>query len=102
MTEQFGLSNSVVEQINNVFFHYNKIDKVIVYGSRAKGNYNAGSDIDLTLIGNELSIKELLSILYDLDEILLPYKFDISIFDQIENPELIDHINRAGKVFYQK
>lgn len=102
MSEQFGLPNSVIAQINNVFHHHDKIEQVIVYGSRAKGNFKPGSDIDLTLIGKELSVKELLSLLYDLDELLLPYKFDISIFDQIENPELIGHIKRAGKVFYQK
>ncbi len=73
-----------------------------MYGSRAKGNYSAGSDIDITLKGEELDLEQLNKINIDLDDLLLPYTFDLSILHQISNPELIEHIERVGKFFYKR
>jgi len=61
-----------------------------------------GSDIDLTLKGEKLRLKLLNKISIDIDDLLLPYSFDISIFHQITNPDLLEHIARAGVVFYKK
>lgn len=74
----------------------------ILYGSRAKGNYKNGSDIDLTLKGRGLNLSVINKISLELDDLLLPYLFDISIFQQISNEDMIDHINRVGIVFYDK
>ncbi|MDV3353125.1 nucleotidyltransferase domain-containing protein [Leptothoe sp. ISB3NOV94-8A] len=73
-----------------------------MYGSRAKGNYRPGSDIDLTLMGRDISHEQLLAIEHQLDDLLLPYLFDLSIFSHIENPDVIAHINRVGLTFYEK
>ena len=97
---KFGLSDKTVQRIKEVFAKHPQVQRVILYGSRAKGNYRNGSDIDLTLFGNELSFKLQLKIDTELDDLLLPYSFDISIFSQISNLDLIEHINRVGKVFY--
>ena len=97
-----GLSGKCVAQINYVFATHDKVEQVLLYGSRALGTYKAGSDIDLTLLGNELSTRDLLSILVELDDLLLPYKFDVSIYSQLTHKELINHIEKAGKPFYQK
>lgn len=99
---KFGLSNEVINQINQVFRDYPEIDKVIIYGSRAKGNYRVGSDIDLMLISDNVSYSMLLKIISALDELLLPYSIDLSCYQQIENPNLLEHINRIGQIFYQK
>lgn len=53
---KFGLKQETVERINSVFQHYEQIDEVILYGSRAKGNYHQGSDIDLTIKGKNLNV----------------------------------------------
>lgn len=98
---KYGLKDDVLESIINVFTKNFKIKKVLLYGSRAKGNYKNGSDIDLTLIGKDIDILELNNILLELDELYLPYSFDISIFEKIENKELIDHINRVGITIYE-
>ena len=71
-----------------------------MYGSRAKGNYRPGSDIDLTLKGRGINLEQLNAISNDLDDLLLPYTFDLSIFHHITNRELLGHIERVGKVFY--
>ncbi len=99
--ELFGLKSRDIEKIQNILAHYPEIEKVIIYGSRAKGNYKVGSDIDLTVIGN-LEFRILMKLENDLEELLLPYKMDISVFHKINNPDLIEHIKKFGKVFYQK
>ena len=97
-----GLTREEIELINAVFSKYIEIEKVLIYGSRAMGNYKLASDIDLTLIGREIDMNLQLKIEFDLDDLMLPYKFDISIYNRITNPEFIDHINRVGKEFYNK
>ncbi|MBU4305061.1 MAG: nucleotidyltransferase domain-containing protein [Candidatus Omnitrophica bacterium] len=100
MTPRFGLKEIAIEKICAVFTKYPQVEKAVLYGSRAKGNYKNGSDIDLTLQGKDLTLDIMCKIANDLDGLLLPYTIDLSIFDQISNPELIEHIQRAGIVFY--
>lgn len=97
---EFGLADSVISGINSVFARYPQVGEVRLYGSRAKGNYRSGSDIDLAIMGSGVSDLELLHIASDIDELPLPYKVDLSLFRQIGNPELVEHIERVGKVFY--
>jgi len=73
-----------------------------LYGSRAKSNYRDGSDIDLTLVGDALSHAQLNRIETQLDDLLLPYTIDLSLFGHIDNANLIDHIRRVGVVFYAR
>ena len=98
---KYGLNEQIITQINSVFAHYPEVEQVILYGSRAKGTYKNGTDIDLTLKGNRLDLAIINKISNDIDDLLLPYSFDISIFSQISNAGLVDHINRVGVVFYE-
>lgn len=100
---RFGLKETTIEQICTVLSHYPQVEKAILYGSRAKGNYKPGSDIDLTLTGNEaLNLDVLYRIIDDIDDLLLPYTFDLSILHQISDPDVIEHIRRVGVVLYEK
>lgn len=96
-----GLSDKDIKSIQQALRLFPKITEAILYGSRAKGTYRPGSDIDLTLKGNELSYQDLLNIELALDDLLLPYKIDLSLHHQLDNPQLIDHIARVGKSFYK-
>jgi predicted nucleotidyltransferase len=98
---KYGLSEININKIINVFRQFPEIETALLYGSRAKGNYRPSSDIDLTLKGRKLNLQVLSSIIIKLDDLLLPYRLDISIYSQINNPELLDHIHRVGKTFYQ-
>ncbi len=99
----FGLDNKTIQDIRDAFSKNPLIEKVILYGSRAKGNYRTGSDIDITLIGEDLSLNNSVYPLMDaIEDLCLPYMFDISVFSQIDDENLIEHINRVGKVFYEK
>ena len=89
-------------KIADVLAGHPQVEQAVLYGSRAKGNYKNGSDIDLTLMGRELQTADLLSIMGELDDLLLPYMIDLSLFHQLTHPELIEHIRRVGVVFYQK
>lgn len=100
--KKFGLKQEHIDMINQCFAQYSSVLKVVLYGSRAKGNYKNGSDIDLTIIDQGLSFSDLLQIENKLDDLLLPYKIDLSLKRQIGNPDLIEHIERVGEVFYEK
>ncbi len=96
----YGLKEKHINAINGVFSTYLQIDKAILYGSRAKGNYRNGSDIDLTLVCDKLDPGTFSKIETELDDLLLPYKIDLSILHKIDNQALLEHIGRVGKVFY--
>ena len=96
----FGLSNDIITRIHSVFRKYPEIENATLYGSRAKGNHKPYSDIDLTFEGKNLSLNLIHQIAVDLDDLLLPYFFDLSIKEKITNPDLLDHIKRVGMEFY--
>lgn len=99
---KFGLKEETILKIISVFERFPQIERAVLYGSRAKGNFKKGSDIDLTLIGENLDLTLINKIETDMDDLLLPYTFDISIYQQLDNPELISHINRVGETLYIK
>ena len=96
----FGLEESTVEAIRSVFARHPAVEKVFIYGSRAKGSFKRGSDIDLVLVGRDLTRGEILRIEVELDDLMLPYTIDIAGYRHITNRELGRHIKRVGKVFY--
>ena len=98
----FGLSEKTINKINSVFEKHLEIDEVIIYGSRAKGNFREGSDIDITLKGKTISYTILSKINQEIDDLNTPYLFDISVFETLESKDFIDHVNRVGKTFYRK
>lgn len=95
-----GLSHDELQLLLHVFGLHPEIQKVVLFGSRAKGTYRKNSDIDLAVWGtqNELYIALLAQ---ELDELPLPYKFDIQAYDAIVNPDLRNHIDRVGIVIYK-
>lgn len=99
---KYGLPENTIKAINSVFSKHQSIEKAILYGSRAKGNYKNGSDIDLTIVSKSLDLRNLFAIENELDELMLPYKIDLSVFDHINHADLIEHINSTGLIFYQK
>jgi predicted nucleotidyltransferase len=99
---KYGLTDKTIGQIQAVFSRYPEVDRATLYGSRAKGNFKPGSDIDLTLHGSALSLTTLHKIESDLDDLLLPYKIDLSRFEKITDPDVIDHIRRVGVIFYER
>lgn len=98
----YGLKGNVINQIRQVLSRYEELEQALLYGSRAKGNFKPGSDIDLTLTGDGLNQRILNKIEDELDDLMLPYTFDLSILKQVTNPDFIDHVKRVGIVFYER
>ena len=99
---RFGLPANTIDTIGAVFARFAQVEKAVLYGSRANGNYKPGSDIDLTLMGAALTQTLIGDIAEALDDLLLPYSIDLSLFSDLNHPELEEHIARVGVVFYQR
>ncbi len=97
-----GLTADDLAKLRTLFAKHEHIERVVLYGSRAKGNFKPFSDVDITLLGDNLSHADLSQLLVDVDDLLLPYQFDISIFKNLKNADLINHINRIGIDIYNK
>ena len=93
---QVGIDNNELRKIKSAIASVEGVDKAILYGSRAKGCHKPFSDVDISLVGKDLSIKDLLYLHTVLDDMLLPYEIDINIFDRITNDKLKEHILRCG------
>jgi len=91
----YGISQGALDKIKAVLFSMQGVEQVILYGSRAKGNYKEGSDIDLTVKGN-LAFDDLAKMSVNLDDLNLPWKIDLSLYSQIKNCDLLEHIDRVG------
>ena len=98
-----GLSQNTIAKMNGVLARYPQVDQAILYGSRAKGSYKRGSDIDLTLQGGaDLTLAVLYYIMDELDDLLLPYQIDLSIWHLIDDLALREHVERVGQPFYTR
>lgn len=96
-----GLSSNEMKKLVDVLSTQPHIEKAIVYGSRAMGTNRRFSDIDLTLVGEKLTIHDMNRVALLIDDLLLPYQLDLSLYSSLTNTALIDHINRVGKVIYE-
>ncbi len=102
MTDKFGLEKQVGTKIISVLSKNIRIESAIIFGSRAKGTYNNGSDIDIALKGNQLNLTDITKLLIELDDFFLPYKFDLIIYNKIEELALRAHIDTYGKCLYEQ
>ena len=99
---RYGLTQTEFEGILMVLSQFPAVEKAVLFGSRAKGNFRPGSDIDIAVYGKNLSFDDFLSLIVKLDELELLQKFDLVKYESIENPEFIAHIKRIGVVIYNK
>jgi len=97
-----GLSHVQWAKIVRVFTEFENIQKVILFGSRAKGNWKEGSDIDLAVVARNPGFAELRQIEIGLDDLDFPYFFDVVVYNEILSKDLKDHIDRVGKIIYSQ
>jgi len=91
-----GLTQKELEILKSVFEKFDEINEVILFGSRALGTHKKSSDIDLAIKG-KVDINTLSKLKYTLEEeTILPYFFDVIIYDNLENQELKKHIDEFG------
>lgn len=98
---RFGLTVSERKLIQGVLRRHPEVVKAKIFGSRAKGNSQPNSDVDLALWGN-ISFAALAAIAGELDELPLPYRFDVQDYEAIRHAPLREHIDRVGRSFYTR
>ncbi|WP_373515046.1 nucleotidyltransferase family protein [Persicitalea sp.] len=95
---EFGISEKSFLLLTGAFARYPEVEEVLVFGSRAKGNYQQGSDIDLAIKGKECSHRTAMDIAgYLNEELPIPYYIDVLYYEGLKNRDLKEHIDRVGK-----
>ena len=97
----FGIEERIINSLQEVFSHYSEIEKVLLYGSRAKGCYSKGSDIDIVIIAPGMDFSKYLKLYSDLDDLEIPYTVDVTKYDLIDN-KMKEHIQRVGIAIYDR
>jgi uncharacterized protein len=102
MPDDFGLKENDLEKIIAILNQQPQVEEAFIFGSRVKGNYKNGSDVDIALKGKELNFSITAHISYLLnEETTMPYKFDVVNYHTITNKDLAAHIDRLGACFYK-
>jgi predicted nucleotidyltransferase len=96
---QYGLENKVLKMIINCIAKYSEVEDLILFGSRAYGNYKIGSDIDLAIKG-KIEFPVFLKIKSELEDLNLIYFIDLINYDDINNDKLIEEIDKKGVLLY--
>ena len=100
---QFGLYETDMAHIISVLEQFDEVEQAVIFGSRAKGNYKAGSDIDIAVFGEKVSVATIARLKFQLqEEGPLPYLFDIVDYSHTTSLELKDHIDRVGKPVFSR
>lgn len=97
----YGLSDSVIKELQDVFRRHANIKRVLIFGSRSKGNYRTGSDIDLAIVDSKIDYRQLLDIQCEIDNLELLYSVDLLNYESKKGTPIGDHIDRVGQVFYE-
>ena len=101
--QQTGLTRSDLKLIHQAAKQQPEIEQLILFGSRAKGNYRNGSDVDLAVQGQDVTYESVIKLADELNENLpLPYMFDVLNYDTLAEATLKEHIDRVGIVLYQR
>jgi predicted nucleotidyltransferase len=80
---------------------FDEIAVAVLFGSRAKGNYKPGSDLDLAVKGDRVTHRTLARLADRLnEETPLPYFFDVVHYDSLDDSAIVEHIDRVGLVIY--
>jgi uncharacterized protein len=98
----FGLKAHNVEEIKSIIGQFSEVKVAKIFGSRAKGNYKNGSDVDIALYGENMSNEIALKISGILNEdTIMPYHFDILSYNNLKNTDLVSHIDKVGQILYE-
>jgi predicted nucleotidyltransferase len=100
---RYGLLPADIAVIGSALQAWPQVIKAIIFGSRAKGNYKPGSDVDIAIVGADIDQSLVAALSFSLnEETFLPYLFDIVHYDTIEEITLKEHIDRVGQVIFQR
>lgn len=96
------LDNDLKEELINIFSKYEEIERVVIFGSRARGDYKKTSDIDICLFGDKVDHAVLSKVWFDIEEINTYLSFDIVNYNELVKKELINNIVKEGIEIYNE
>ena len=94
-----NLDKIVLNEIIEISKKYSKINKVILFGSRARGDNGDRSDIDLAIYC-EKSISDFIEDIENNTTTLL--EFDFSDMKSVNDELFIEQVNKEGIIIYEK
>ncbi|MBI3502608.1 MAG: nucleotidyltransferase domain-containing protein [Bacteroidetes bacterium] len=102
-TNSYGLREKDMQYIQRLFAEIPEIEKVIIYGSRATGNFEKGSDVDLAIVGKKVTHQNIahLHFMFENESPALLW-FDVLHYDTLDNKKLKEQIDRQGKIIYER
>lgn len=99
--QRFGIRNEVLEEIIKVISKYKEVKSAKIYGSRARGDYKDNSDIDIAIIGEDITNSLHTKIYFELEELYIPYKFDVINFHTLSSDDKVrESILKEGVEIY--
>ncbi len=97
-----GISESILAQFRAVLAKFPAVEQAVVYGSRARGDFQNGSDIDLAVIGQALTPSDFAQLCWQLEDVPQLFKLDIVHFDKIQRPALQNAIRQSQHAIYTR
>ena len=99
---EFGLSSRILADLRQVFRRFPEVERVLIYGSRARGDYQPYSDIDLAIVAPTMTPQRFAELWSALEDLPLIFRLDVVHWDRLGNPRLKEEIRRQGKILYQR
>lgn len=96
---RYGIEQEILERILSVLRSNPEIEQIILFGSRAKGNFKNGSDIDIALKGAGLTFQDMQDLRIALDDLNLPWEIDLLHYDTANDAAVKEQVDRVGIVF---
>lgn len=91
--------DAVIQQIKQIALRYN-VEKLVLFGSRARGDHCAVSDYDIAVYGKDLSLLDKAGLWADVEEVDTLKKIDLVFIDDNINDELLGNLERDGVTIY--
>jgi len=93
---RFGLEQHILDKIIAVLRAHPKIERAVIYGSRALGDFKPHSDIDIAVFASRIDASELARLRFEIDELPIVFKIDLVHVDGLENESLRTKIATEG------
>lgn len=96
-----SMNDFILEEIAKIAEQYG-VERVLLYGSRARGNHSPVSDYDIAIYGKHISTADRVSLSHDIDEIRTLKKIDLVFLTDIDDTEFAQRIREEGVIIYEQ
>ena len=96
----FGLSAEILDELKQVFSRFPAVERVLIYGSRARGDFRPSSDIDLLVIAPTMASLEFSQLWMALDDLPIIFRLDVSLLQEVDHQQLKRNMLTDGVTLY--